>query len=188
MNYSSSDETVVTLASSKANGIGAGIAQLTASLDGVSRQITLAPFSATLTGIELNQTSSTIPSDGSFQLNVFGVYDNGQSINHTSNATLSSQDVTIATISSSGLIEPVSAGTTKIDISYGAFSTTHSIEVTSVTINSIQVTPVVACKAIGSNQQFNASATLSDGLGKLKESTLEIVRFLLVQMMVLEFG
>lgn len=163
VSFTSSDEAIVSISGTSASAVSAGVVQVSASLDGVSKSITLAPFSATLTGIELNLNALTLPSDGSSQLIVYGVYDNNQTQVVTSLATLSSQDGAVASIDSDGLISAVASGTTTLDISYSGFSTTLSVEVTSATIDSIQVTPALGSKPIGVDQQFSATASLSDG-------------------------
>ena len=163
VSFTSSDEAIVSISGTSASAVSAGVVQVSASLDGVSKSITLAPFSATLTGIELNLNALTLPSDGSSQLIVYGVYDNNQTQVVTSLATLSSQDGAVASIDSDGLISAVASGTTTLDISYNGFSTTLNVEVTSATIDSIQVTPALGSKPIGVDQQFSATASLSDG-------------------------
>lgn len=162
VSFTSSDDAIVSISDSSATAHAAGVVQVSASHEGVSKAITLAPFSATLTGIELNLNTLTLPSDGSSNLVVYALYDNNQTQVVTNLASLSSQDGAVASVDSDGLILANGTGTTTLDISYSGFSTTLNVEVTSATIDSIQVTPALGSKPLGVDQQFSATAILSD--------------------------
>lgn len=169
--FSSSDDSIVAMSSNQATAIAAGVAHISASLDGVSRTITLVPFSATITGIELNYTSLSLPSDGQAALIVNAIYDNGQSVNVTAQSTFTSSDDTIATVSASGVIDSQAAGSINITVDYNGHTKLLPVNITAASIDSIQISPIVGSKPLGGAQQFYATASLSDG------TTLDITNF-----------
>jgi hypothetical protein len=168
VSFTSSDELLLVLTGNNASAISAGFVQVTASYEDVSKSITLISFSSNLVGLELNYNSLTLTNNGVANLIVYGLYDNNQTQVHTTSATLSSQNTGVATIDSNGNIHATGAGSTTIDVSFNGFNTSLNLEVSSATIDSIQVTPALGSKPVGLNQEFIATANLSDG------STLDI--------------
>lgn len=169
--WSSSDDSKVSITGSVAAGVSAGAVTLTASYDGESKSLSLIPFSATIISIEANKSSISLPIDGETHISVQAIYDNGQSLDITDEANYIINDTDIAGIditTTIGKISPNSAGSTTLDISYNGESLTIPVEVSSETISSIQITPVVGSKAKGGYQNFYATASLSDG------STLDV--------------
>ena len=161
--WTSSNTSAITISGTQANGIGAGASNISASLDGKTRAISLIGFSATMVSIEVNYQSLVLPGDGQVSLVVTGVYDNGQSINITQGTSFTSNDTSIVTVNAAGVVTPSGAGTTTIEIDYGAFNKVLSTEITNSTISSIQVSPIVGSKARGGEQQFIVTANLNDG-------------------------
>ncbi|MFT6633515.1 MAG: hypothetical protein ACJAS4_003486 [Bacteriovoracaceae bacterium] len=166
--WSSSNTSAISISGIQASGVGAGSSNITASLDGKTRAISLFGFNATMVGIEVNYQSLNLPTDGKANLVVTGIYDNGQSIDITQGSTFTSNDSGIITVNASGVVSAVAAGTTTIEIDYGGFNHSLPLEITNSTIDSIQVSPIIGSKAQGGEQQFIVTANLSDG------STLDI--------------
>lgn len=162
LNISSSNASVLNASSLTVSAESAGSANVDIERDGQSRRLSFVVYNANLTGIEFDTPSINLPSNGNAIVKVIGSYDNGQSIDITDKASLSSNDSSIATISSNGEVNAISTGSSSLAASYGGFNTSININVSSLTISSIQVTPVVGSKAVGEVQQFYATATLSD--------------------------
>lgn len=149
VSWSCSDETKVTVSSNQATAVAAGVSYISASYEGLSKSIVLIPFKATLTGIELNYQSLSLPGDGEAVLVVNALYDNGSSVNVTSESTFTSSNETIATVSASGVICSQAAGSANIMVDYNGNTKVLPITVTAATIDSIQVTPIVGSKGQG---------------------------------------
>jgi len=165
--WSSVDELKATVTGSLASATGAGSVDITATLDSISSALTLVPFSANVTSLELNYTSLVLPSAGSATIIVSALYDNGMSVDVSSLSTFVIDDISIASLTDSDVIA-VANGTTNLTVSYGGIDKVLSISITTAIITSIQVTPIVASKAKDETQQFYATATLDDN------STLDI--------------
>ncbi|WP_372654237.1 Ig-like domain-containing protein [Halobacteriovorax sp.] len=164
--WSSNNTERVTIAGNKATAIGVGSVSITASLDAVSTSITLLPFSANLTGIELSVSSLELPSEGQAQLIVTATYDNGQSLDVTDSAIYSMDDSTVASVDDSvdfGMITANSTGTTNLNINYSGFTKILPIETTTTVITGLQVTPIIGSRAKGASQQFYATGNLDNG-------------------------
>jgi hypothetical protein len=163
VSWTSSNISAITISGTSASAIGSGSANITASLEGKSTLVSLNSFSATMVSVEVNYQNLNLPGDGEASLVVSGVYDNGQSVDITSASTFVSNDLSVATVSSAGIVSAVGAGSTTIEVDYGAFNKIISTQITSNTIDSIQVSPIVGSKARGGEQQFFVTANLSDG-------------------------
>lgn len=164
--WSSSDSSKISINSNQATALAAGSVIVTATSDGVSSSLTLLPFSANLTGIELNVNSLELPSDGEFQLLVSAVYDNGQSLDITDEAQFVMDDSSVALIdelNNIGRVSSNSAGTTSLTISYNGLSKSLPITITTAVITELQVTPIVGSKVKGASQSFYATGTLDSG-------------------------
>jgi len=165
-NWTSGDPSKISITENIATAISTGQTIVSAEFENKSGSITLAPFSANILSIGVSQNNASLPLDGSLQLDAYVFYDNGSSKKITNLADWSSQDTNIFTVENTtkkGLISSVTAGNATVDISYNSFTTTANISVSSATISSIQVTPIIGSGSIGLTQQFNATAVLSDG-------------------------
>jgi uncharacterized protein YjlB len=119
--WASSDTSVATISSAGlATGVAAGTTGITASLSEVTSPaitLTVVP-TPTLTSIAVTPESPENLSVGSTQQFIaIGTYSDGSTTDITSQATWSSSDTNVATISSSGLATGVAAGTTDITAS-----------------------------------------------------------------------
>lgn len=85
-----------------------------------------------LTSILVVPSSVTVDEGDTIQLMVIAVYDNGNVVNVTNDATYVSDDTDAATVSDTGLVTGVSADTTTIDVTFGSETETINVTVTSV--------------------------------------------------------
>jgi hypothetical protein len=159
--WSSADELKATISGATATAVGVGAVDITASLDGITSTLTLILFSANVTSIELNYTSLVLPSDGKADIIVSALYDNGLSVDVTSLSSFAVDDLTVASLDGNE-VSAVANGSANLTVSYGGIDKILSISITTATIVSIQVTPIVASKSINETQQFLTTATLDD--------------------------
>ncbi len=162
-NWSSSDVSVLTTSGSTATAVSTGTAIVTIEKDGVTASTTLLPFNATADSLELNESSVSISSDGSFQAKATLFFDNGYSQIVTSEAVWSTSDSAVASVDNDGLVTAIASGSATIQADYLGFSATVNITVSAATISSIEVSPIIGSGATGQYQQFYATAIMSDG-------------------------
>ena len=105
----------------------------------------------------------SIASGQNQQLTAQAVYPDGTSQDVTSQVTWSSSATNVATVSGTGLVSGVSAGTSTITATLGSVSRTAVATVTAAQLNSIIVTPATASIATGQTQAFAANGIFSDG-------------------------
>lgn len=166
VNWSSSDDAIISLSSATATAQSSGVAIITADLAGVSSSLSLTAFSATLVGVELDESSLTLTSDGTFQFSATALYDNGLSQDVTTLATWSSSDagiVDVDNVANKGLVTAVSAGSATITVDYSGQTDTAALSVSSAAITSLSVTPVIGSAPAGQSQNFTATAIADDG-------------------------
>jgi len=164
VSWSSSDSTVAGV-----NGAGlltafkAGSVTVMASMSGVSGSGTVVVNAPTLASITISPLVFTIASGQSKQLSAVGVYSDGTSHDVTSQVTWNALNASYATVSSSGLVTGVSAGSSTITAAIGSTTGSATATVTAAQLTSIVVTPATASVATGQTQAFAANGIFSDG-------------------------
>ena len=116
-----------------------------------------------LVSITLSPASFSMPVHTSQQFTATGNYNDGSSSDLTDVVSWSSTSATTATVSLTGLVTSLAAGTTTISASFAGVSQSTTVTVTAPAVASIAVTPVGLTLGIGINQQFVATATYTDG-------------------------
>ncbi|MGY1494965.1 Ig-like domain-containing protein [Aeromonas dhakensis] len=176
--WSSSDPSIATIDSQGlATGVTPGEVHITASgtANGkpFQREVTLTVSSAIATALQVTPAETTVPAGFEQQFTATAQLSDGSALEVTDNAVLnwSSSDPAIASISnaegSKGRVTSVSPGTVTITASGTAngapFSATAQLEVTDAIATALQVTPAETTVPAGFEQQFTATAQLSDG-------------------------
>jgi uncharacterized protein YjdB len=129
--------------------------------------------SLTGTGAPVLQTITVTPSTAAIavgqtqQFTATGFYNDGSQQNLTASATWNSSKTSVATVAL-GLATGVGAGKAIIRATQGEISGSATLTVTNLAIVSIAVTPANPSVALGTQQQFHATGTYSNG------STLDI--------------
>ena len=113
--------------------------------------------------ITISAQSTTIPAGTSEQLTATGTYADGSTLDLTSVATWTSTTPAVATVASTGLVTGITQGTSVIQASYGTRNASTTITVGPPVLTSIALNPSVATIPVGSNQQFQAVGTFTDG-------------------------
>ncbi len=115
-----------------------------------------------ITGLALTPASSTIAKGTMVQLTATETFSDNTTQDVTNNASWTSSDTSIATVSSSGLVTGVSPGTVTVTATSAGFSGTATVTVTAASLTSIAVTPPNPSIAAGTTKQFTATGTFSD--------------------------
>jgi uncharacterized protein YjdB len=165
----SSNEAVSTIENTEnaqglANAINAGETTITAILGEISQSTTLNIDNALLRTIEIQPTSQTVAKGIDIQTSVIGHYSDGSQVDITDRVTWGSSNSSVADISSTspGLINSLSEGETLISASLEDINGLGFINVTSATLQSIDITASTDTLPKGSEQSLSATGTYSD--------------------------
>lgn len=129
-----------------------------------------------LTAIQLTPVNALIPTGLNQQYQAEAIFSDGSTTDVTSNAGArwSSSNTSVATIDEQGFALGLAPGTATISVEMDGATApivaTAQLEVQDIGITSIQLTPVNALLPIGLEQQFIATATLTNG------TTLDVTR------------
>ena len=164
--WSSSSTSVATVsATGMATAVAAGTATVTATMSGVNgtSTITVTPPGKTLASIAVTPATSSFAVGATQQFNATGTYSDSSTANITSAVSWSVSSTVTATITAGGLVTGVAPGSATVTATLSGVTGTASFTITpSLTVVSIAVTPTAASIAIGSTQQYTATATYSD--------------------------
>jgi len=116
-----------------------------------------------LTSVAINPATASVEVSKTVQLTAVGGYDDGTSKKLTSSVTWSSSDSSVASVSNSGLLKGMSAGTATITASDLDKTGTTTVMITLTGVESIVVAPSSASIRSGETQAFTATAILNDG-------------------------
>jgi uncharacterized protein YjdB len=159
----------------QAQTFAAGTTTISASLSGVTGKATLNVTAAKLVAVQITPFNPKLPVGYGIRLTATGVWDDGFTANVTGQATWTSSNGSVASVSnavgSKGRVTPIAAGTATISAQYNGVSGSTTVTVTSATLTTIAVTPNPAGVAVSSSQQLTATGTFSDG------STLDITDY-----------
>jgi hypothetical protein len=151
-----------------ATGIQGGACTISAaygSLSPVAANLTVS--GGTLTSISVSPATATIASQTTKQFIATGVYSDGTTRNLTAFVSWTSSDYSIATISvasgSQGLAAAIAPGNVVIGALIGSVLGSAQLTVSNATLKSITISPANPVIALGTNQNFSAIGTFSDG-------------------------
>ncbi len=145
-----------------ATAVAAGTSTITATSGTVAGSTALTVAAPTLVSIAVTPSNPSLPVGGMQQFTATGTYSNGTTSNLTNSAAWSSSNPAAATITSSGLATGVAAASTTITATSGPISGSTTLTLTAA-LTSIAITPSNPSIPVGSNQQFTATGTFSDG-------------------------
>jgi hypothetical protein len=152
-----------------ANGTGViagatpGTATITASFGNIrgAQQITVAP--AALMSLTIAPPNPSVPKGSTQQLGVTGTFSDGSLLDVTGSATWTVSPTAIATVTSTGLISTLSAGSATITATSGSRSASTTLTVAGTNLVSIAISPSNPTIVKGATQQLIATGTFSDG-------------------------
>jgi uncharacterized protein YjdB/6-phosphogluconolactonase (cycloisomerase 2 family) len=162
MNWVSSDPSVATIS---ATGLvttkGVGQTTITATADSVAAIYVLTVTAATLNHITLSPTTPSIALGLTQQFTAAGVMSDGSPSTLT-DVVWKSSDITVATISTTGLVTTLKQGTTTIEVDAGGKTASTTLTVNAAVISSISISPANPTINVGGTQQFAATAAMTD--------------------------
>lgn len=157
-----------------ATSLIAGDTIISASLNGVTGTATMTVTAPHVTAVIMTPSVASIAVDGSQAFVVRAVYANGTTTTVTNQATFTSSDPSIATITTAtggrpgggrGIATGVSAGTVTLTTAYQGFTDSATLTVRSpVTLAGLAISPTdPPAILVGAIQGFQANAIYSDG-------------------------
>jgi len=164
--WQSSDNTIASVNSSGlVTGVGAGgPVTITATSEGQSGTATVNVTLAPVATVTLTPSSANVAITGTVQLTATPKDANGNPLTGRA-ISWSSSDNTIATVSSSGLVTGVAAGTVTITATSEGKSGTASVTVAGAPVATVTVTPATA--SVQAGQTVPLTATLKDANGNI---------------------
>jgi uncharacterized protein YjdB len=165
--YSSSDATVVQISGHSLSGLKAGSATVTATYQGKTATAKVTVTASPLQSISIDGVTP-VSLGQSILITATGVFADGTKQDITAQAAWTSSDTTLATValdsvSAKEKVTGVKAGTLSVTAVLSGITGKTAITVTAATVAKIDITPVQPILQRGVSQQFQATATYSDG-------------------------
>lgn len=143
-------------------GTGAGTAQISATLSGVTGITNITVTNATLISISVQPSNANLPIGVNAQYTAYGMFSDGSTVDITHQVTWDSSHTDIATINTTGLVTGSSPGTTQVSASLTSVTGITSLTVTDAILVSIAISPLNPAVARGGTLQLVAHGTFSD--------------------------
>lgn len=174
--WSSSNTTVATVTNGAPFGTGTygvvsaravGTALISAAFGGQTGTSALTVSAATLSSIAITPANSSVAKGVAVTYKATGTYTDSTTQDITKAVTWGSANESIATVSnadgSQGQASTLGTGTTAITAKQDSITGTTQLTVTAATLVSVAVTPATPSIPKGTNQQFKATGTYTDG-------------------------
>jgi hypothetical protein len=116
-----------------------------------------------LTTVALAPSTPSVAVGKTQQMSATGTYDNSSTETITDSAGWSSSDVSIATVSSTGLVTGVASGSATISATLAGVSGSTTVNITVANLASISITPATQSIVGGATQQYTAVGILQNG-------------------------
>jgi len=163
VDWSSSDLSIASVSSEGlASALSAGATQITAQSGIISGSTTLTVSDATLVSITVLPVSVQLPHGYSQQLSAIGTFSDSSTLDLTDAVAWESSNQSVATVSASGLVSGVAAGSTQISVALNGVIGSTTLSVTNAILVSISISPSSPAVARGSTLQLSALGTFSD--------------------------
>jgi len=146
--------------------VGAGTATITATVGGVSGNATVTVAGPDIVSITVTPATASLPIGQTQQMTAMARYADGTTADVTSQVVWSSGSTGVATVSATGLVTAMAAGTAVVTATAGNVSGTATITVVSIALQSIVVSPSTATIGTGRTQRFTATGTYADGTSR----------------------
>ncbi len=150
-------------ASGLVTAVTAGQATITAASGSVSATASITVTALSLTSITVTPASTSLDAGATQQYAASGVFSDGSSADLTNSVVWASGTTGVATISSSGMVTAVSAGTSSISATSGAVMGSTPLTVTPAALQAIDISPDTASIPVGGQTQFTVVGDFSDG-------------------------
>ncbi len=162
--WSSSNASTLTVTSGGVvTGVAAGSAQVTASWTTVAASVSVNVTTATLVSLAVDTIQLSLPQGYTQQFNAVGSFSDGTQLVLTNQVAWTSSAPAVAAVSTTGLTSTLSPGTASITAQFGSVSSSATLTVTGVTLQSIAISPSTISMASRTILQVQATGTYSDG-------------------------
>lgn len=163
--WTSSAASVATVTSGGlVTAVGTGSATITATSDGVTGASAILVSPVPVSNVTVTPSTGSLAVGGSLSLQVTLTDAGGNALSSAGRTIAYTSDApTVASVSTSGLVTALSAGSANITVMCETVSAASSIAVTAPTVASVDVTPATASIAAGATVQLTAVA--KDGSG-----------------------
>jgi trimeric autotransporter adhesin len=145
-----------------------GLTNLTALFGGFTAESSVTILPADLISIELIPAQGSVPEGSPLQMTALGVFSDGSPIDITESVDWSSAEEEILVVSntsgSKGLVTGIQEGATQVNVihSENSLEQTTTVDVTSVNIDALEITPAFLQLPVGTSIALSASAILTD--------------------------
>jgi hypothetical protein len=150
-----------------ATTVSPGPTDITAEVGGITATTTMTVTAANLVSISITPTNPSIAKGTTQQFTATGTYTDGTTPNITAQVTWGSNNGAVATISNApgteGRATGLTPGSASITATLGSINTSTTLTVTNATLVSIAITPSTPSIAKGTDKQFTATGTYTDG-------------------------
>jgi phospholipase C len=150
-----------------ATSAGVGATTISVAQGSVTASTTLTVGVAALVSLSVTPANASIAAGTTQQYSATGTFTDGSTQNLTNSVTWTSDTPAVATISNTtgtqGLATGLGTGTANITATQGSIAGSTQLSVTSIVLVSIAVAPTNASLFLGTQQQFTATGTYSDG-------------------------
>ena len=166
--WTSSNNSIASIATGLATGVAVGSTSITASQSGITSPSVTLTVITSASGLSSIVITPAFPADlgvgASLQLGAVGTYADGTTADITSKVTWVSSNTAIAAVFANGAVTGEGSGTANITAALSGITST-SLKLTVKAVSSILITPGASPRNldIGAAQQFTAIATYSDG-------------------------
>ena len=165
--WTSSNNSIASIATGLATGVAVGSTSITASESGITSPAVTLTVITSASNLSSIAVTPAFPADlgvgAALQFNAIGTYTSGATSDITSSVTWSSSSPTVATIFANGSATGEGSGTTNITATLSGVSS-PIVKLTIKAVSSISIVPAVSHNLdIGATQQFSAIGTYSDG-------------------------
>src|SRR6266550_4491695 len=163
ISWQSSNNTIATVnGSGLVTGVTAGSVTITATSEGQSGTASITVAGAPVASVTVTPPSASVPAGQTVQLTATLKDANGNVLTGRT-VTWASNNTTVATVNSNGLVTTKVAGSATITATSEGQSGTAAITVTPVPVASVTVTPATAGVAVGSTVQLTATPKDANG-------------------------
>ncbi|ENM5729584.1 Ig-like domain-containing protein [Vibrio mimicus] len=164
VSWSTSNTEMATITTSgEATGVKIGTVTVIATLGTLSGTGRLNVTDAVLNRLAITPKQDTLPAGLTKQFSATAYYSDGRVTDVTNQVSWVSADTSIATVTSSGLVQGVMRGGVLITINLDQQSDTSDLTVSDAILQSLEVTPQNASIPKGLNQQYQAVGSFSNG-------------------------
>jgi uncharacterized protein YjdB len=168
--WASSAPAVVSVSNGPSRGLVLGLArgtsQVSATLQGHTHSVVVTVTNAVLVSLAVSPSPLTLARGTLAALSAIAIYSDNSSAQVTSQATWSSSDPLVASVSnapgSEGQVQALATGTTQITASLGGVSALAQLTVTPAQLVSLELSPTTATLAAGLTAPFTALGTWTD--------------------------